>query len=135
MARGEIEPPPVAKLIGFRLTSVEPGQALIEFQPGPRHYNPQGTVHGGILCDVADAAMGIAFGTTLAEDVTFTTVELKINFLRPAQTNPLKVLGRVVKGGRRVGFTDCEIRDHQDRLIATATSTCLILPDKPAGLY
>jgi uncharacterized protein (TIGR00369 family) len=133
MARGEVEPPPVAKLVGFRLASVELGQAVIDFEPGPQHWNPQGTVHGGILCDVADAAMGIALATMLDEDTTFTTVELKINYLRPAKNDPLKVVGRVVKCGRRVGFTDCEVRDHQDRLIATVTSTCLMLPEHTAG--
>lgn len=133
MARGEVEPPPVAKLVGFRLASVELGQAVIEFEPGPRHWNPQGTVHGGILCDVADAAMGIALATTLGEDTTFTTIELKINYLRAAKNEPLKVIGRVVKSGRRVGFTDCEIRDAQNRLIATVTSTCLMLPENNAG--
>src|SRR5947209_20589618 len=109
IVRGEIAPPPVFTLVGFRLASVDDGEAVIEFEPGPQPFNPQGTVHGGILCDVADAAMGIAYGSTLEEDVSFTTVELKINFMRAIRTEPLKVLGRVVKGGRRIGFTDCEI--------------------------
>jgi uncharacterized protein (TIGR00369 family) len=123
-------PPPVFELVGFQLASVDEGRAVIEFEPGPRHFNPQGTVHGGILCDVADAAMGIAYGSTLDEDVTFTTVELKINYMRAVRTEPLKVIGRVVKGGQRIGFTDCEIRDAEGRLMATATSTCMILPER-----
>src|SRR5213079_2840933 len=82
MQRGELPPPPVATLVGFELTAVEPGHAVVELQATERHANPMGTLHGGILCDVADAAMGMAWAATLDEGETFTTLELKINFLR-----------------------------------------------------
>ena len=81
--RGEAPPPPVARLIGFDLVSVEPGKSVIEFQATEAHQNPMGTLHGGILCDIADAAMGIAYASNLNEGESFTALELKINFLKP----------------------------------------------------
>ena len=75
---------PVARLIGFEVKEIGDGRASVVLTAGPQHANPMGTLHGGILCDIADAAMGIAFATTVAPDETFTTVELKINFFRPA---------------------------------------------------
>jgi uncharacterized protein (TIGR00369 family) len=92
-----------------------------------RHSNPMGTLHGGILCDLADAAMGMAYHSTLGEGESFTTLELKINFLRPFWSGRLVARGRVVSGGRTVGMTECEIVDEQERLIAKATATCLTL--------
>jgi acyl-coenzyme A thioesterase PaaI-like protein len=68
LLRGEIPPPPIAQLIGFTLTSIEPGMATVEFQASERHANPMGTLHGGVLCDVADAAMGMAYASTLLHD-------------------------------------------------------------------
>src|SRR5437867_1971033 len=73
--RGEAPPPPVARLIGFDLVSVEPGKSVIEFQATEAHQNPMGTLHGGILCDIADAAMGIAYASNLNEGESFTTLE------------------------------------------------------------
>src|SRR6266481_7147657 len=78
--RGELPLPPVAQLIGFRLAEVSEGRATILLEAGPQHANPMGTLHGGILCDIADAAMGIAYASTLDYEESFTTVELKINF-------------------------------------------------------
>ncbi len=124
---GELPPPPVATLIGFTLTEVEPGRAVVAFEADRRHANPMGTVHGGVLCDVADAAMGIAYAATLDEDETFTTLELKINFLKPVRTGPLVATGRVVKGGRSIGLVECDVVDDKDRLVARASSTCMTL--------
>ena len=125
--RGEIDPPPVAKLVGFDIKSVERGRCVIEFNAEPRHWNPMGGLHGGILCDVADAAMGIAYSSTLAEGEVFGTVELKINFLRPFKTGKLYAEGWVVSGGKNIGWTECEVRDEEGRLIAKAGSTCMTL--------
>ena len=124
---GELDPPPVAQLIGMRMTDVEPGRIVFELDAGPQHASPLGTVHGGILCDLADAAMGMAYYSTLEPGESFTTLELKINFLRPFWTGRLVARGRVVSKGRTVGMTECEIEDEQGRLIAKATSTCLTL--------
>ena len=125
--RGEIPPPPVAKLIGFTLASIDPGCAVVEFSADSRHANPMGTLHGGILCDIADAAMGMAYASTLAEGESFTTLELKINFLKPHWTGRLVATGRTVKGGRTVGLVECDIVDDQGRLVARASSTCMTL--------
>ncbi len=133
VARGEVPPPPIAQLIGFTLTEVEPGRAVVTLEAGERHANPMGTVHGGVLCDVADAAMGIAYAATLDEGETFTTLELKINFLKPVWSGKLTATGRVVKGGRTVGLVECDITDDKERLVARATSTCMTLRDEQAA--
>ncbi len=130
---GELPPPPVATLIGFTLTEVEPGRAVIEFQADRRHANPMGTLHGGVLCDIADAAMGIAYAATLDEDETFTTLELKINFLKPVRTGPLVATGHVVKGGRAIGLVECDVVDDKERLVARASSTCMTLRGEQAA--
>ena len=118
---------PVSELIGFRLTSVEPGKAVFELDAGPQHANPMGTLHGGVLCDVADAAMGIAYASTLGESESFTTLELKINFLRPFRTGKLIATARMVKAGRTIGLAECDVTDADGRLIARAMSTCMTL--------
>ncbi|HEV8439428.1 MAG TPA: PaaI family thioesterase [Methylomirabilota bacterium] len=125
--RGEIAPPAVATLIGFSLASIEPGRAVVELDAGSRHANPMGTLHGGILCDIADAAMGMAYAASLEEDETFTTLELKINFLRPVWTGRLIATGRVVNAGRTVGLVECDVQDDKERLVARASSTCMTL--------
>jgi uncharacterized protein (TIGR00369 family) len=132
VARGELPPPPVARLIGFRLTSIESGKAVVEMEAGEAHANPMGTLHGGVLCDIADAAMGLAYAAALEEGETFTTLELKINFLKPIWKARLRAVGRVVKRGRSVGMVECDITDEQESLVARATSTCLTLRGEQA---
>jgi uncharacterized protein (TIGR00369 family) len=130
---GDIPPSPVAQLIGFRLASIKPGEAVIEFEAGEAHANPMGTLHGGILCDIADAAMGMAFGAALDEGESFTTLELKINFLKPIWKARLKAIGRVVKQGRTIGLIECDVIDEQGSLVARAVSTCMILRGEQAA--
>ena len=120
-------PPPVAELIGVEVVGIENGEAIMELEAEERHSNPMGTIHGGILCDLADAAMGMAYFSQLEAGESFTTLELKINYLRPFWTGKLVARGRVVHRGQTVGMTECDILDDQDRLIAKATSTCLTL--------
>jgi uncharacterized protein (TIGR00369 family) len=127
VASGERPAPPIATLIGFTLREVERGRAVIDLEANGRHANPMGTLHGGVLCDIADAAMGMAYASTLEEDETFTTLELKINFLRPVWTGKLVAVGRMVKGGRTVGLVECDVTDANDQLVAHATSTCMTL--------
>jgi len=125
---------PVAKLIGFRVSGIADGRAVATLEAGPQHANPMGTLHGGILCDVADAAMGMAFASTLAAEESFTTVELKINFFRPVWNAQLTAEGRVVQRGKTVGFVECDVTDENGRMIAKASSTCLVLRgEKAAG--
>ncbi|MGH7386225.1 MAG: PaaI family thioesterase [Candidatus Rokuibacteriota bacterium] len=130
--RGEAAPPPIADLIGFTLTEVESGRAVVTFEAGPRHANPMGTLHGGVLCDIADAAMGMAYAAGLDAGETFTTLELKINFLKPVRTGRLTATGRLVKGGRTVGLLECDVVDDKDRLVARASSTCMTLRGEQA---
>lgn len=120
--------PPIATLLGFRLTEIEVDRARIELDAGPQHANPMGSLHGGVLCDIADAAMGMTFASGLPADETFTTLELKINFLRPFWTGRLVAEGRTVKRGRRVGLLDCRITNEPGELVAYATSTCMTVP-------
>jgi uncharacterized protein (TIGR00369 family) len=126
-------PPPVAELIGLELERAEAGETVFTLDAEERHSNPMGTIHGGILCDIADAAMGMAYFSTLEPGESFTTLELRINFLRPFWTGRLVARGRVVSRGRTVGMTECEIEDEQGRLIAKASSTCLTLRGEAAA--
>ena len=120
-------PPPVAELLGIDVVERGEGETVFKLVAEERHSNPMGTIHGGILCDLADAAMGMAFFTTLEDGETFTTLELKINYLRPFWTGTLLAHGRVVSRGKTIGLTECRIVDENDRLIAHATSTCMAL--------
>ena len=124
--------PPIATLIGFTLTAVSPGEAVIELPAGPQHANPMGALHGGVLCDIADAAMGIAYASTLADGQTFATIELKINFLKPVWSAKLRAVGRLVKRGKTMGFVECDVTDDQGGLVARASSTCMTLHGQQA---
>lgn len=133
MIRKEEPNAPVADLVGFRVVEAEPGRAIFEMEAGPQHANPMGTLHGGILCDIADAAMGIAYASTLGEGETFTTLELKINFLKPVWKGRLRATGRIVKRGRTVGMVECDVVDESGSLVARASSTCLTLSGQMAA--
>ena len=127
MLRGEQPPPPVGRLIGFVLKAIEPGRAVFELEAGEQHHNPMGTLHGGVYCDLADAAMGYAYAATLSEGESFTTIELKINFLRAVRQATLTAEAKVVKAGATLGYVECEVKDEQGRLVAKAASTCMKL--------
>jgi uncharacterized protein (TIGR00369 family) len=123
---------PVARLIGFQTQQISEGCAVVTLTTGSQHGNPMGTLHGGILCDIADAAMGVAFASTLKPGQSFTTIELKINFFRPIWKAQLKAEGKVIRRGSLVGYLECEITDEQGRLVAKAASTCMVLDGKNA---
>jgi uncharacterized protein (TIGR00369 family) len=127
MVRGELNPPPIARLLGFVAKSIEPGHAVFEMEADERHHNPMGTLHGGVYCDLADAAMGYAYAATLAEGETFTTIELKINFLRAVRKATVTAEARVVKAGSTVGYVECDVKDQTGKLVARAASTCMKL--------
>ena len=118
---------PIAELIGFRLEEVGGGRAVGSLRAGPQHANPMGTLHGGVLCDLSDAAMGMAFVTTLAPDESFTTVDLSINFFRPVWHAHLRAEARVVNRGKNVGYVECDVTDQDGKQIAKASSTCFVL--------
>lgn len=114
--------------MGFRVTAIEPGEAVIEMQAGPEHANPNGVLHGGVLCTIADSAMGIAHATTLGEGEAATTLELKINFLRPVWRSRLRAVGKVIKRGKTISLVECDVTDETGRLVARASSTCMTMP-------
>jgi uncharacterized protein (TIGR00369 family) len=123
----------VARLIGFEARDIANGRATVVLTAGPEHANPMGTLHGGILCDIADAAMGMAFQSTLETGESFTTVELKINFFRPVWQAQLTAEGTVVQRGRTMGYVECSVSDEQNRLVAKAASTCMVLRGQKAA--
>ena len=127
LLRGEQTPPPIARLLGFVPKSIEPGHAIFEMEVDGRHHNPMGTLHGGIYCDLADAAMGFAYAATLGEGEAFTTVELKINFFRPVRQGKLTAEAKVVKAGSTLGYVECDVTDGNGKLAAKAASTCMKL--------
>jgi uncharacterized protein (TIGR00369 family) len=129
MMRGDVPLPPVARLLGIRLVSFEDGECVFEMEAKPEHANPMGTIQGGVICALADAAMGMAYATRLEEGESFTTLELKTNYLRPVTEGMLVATGRVLHGGRTIGLTSCDVVDGEGRKIAYATSTCMTLRD------
>jgi uncharacterized protein (TIGR00369 family) len=126
-------PPPVAELLGIELVEAGDGRCTMKLEAGQQHSNPMGTLHGGVVGDVADAAMGMAFFSTLEPGESFATLELKINFLRPFWTGTLLAHGRVVHRGRTVGMAECDVVDERGRLIARASSTCMTLRGEAAA--
>ena len=132
MQRGEAPPPPIGRLLGFVLKEIDPGRAIFSMEADERHHNPMGTLHGGVYCDLADAAMGYAYAITLEEGETFTTVELKINFLRAVRRGRLIAEARVIKAGSALGYVECDVTDQAGKLVARASSTCMKLrQDRP----
>jgi uncharacterized protein (TIGR00369 family) len=125
---GELPPPPIAELMGFRGVEFEHGRAVFEMTPGPQHYNPIGTVHGGVALTLLDSAMGCAVHTTLAAGVGYTTLELKANLVRAitAETGLIRCEGSVVHVGSRIGTAEGRLVDAAGKLLAHGTTTCLI---------
>lgn len=125
------EPAPVAKLLGMRLATAGPGLATFEMDVDERHHNPMGSVHGGILGDLVDAAMGYAVISTLGPDETFNTVEFKVNFLRPAFSGALQCRARVETRGKTIAYAVADVLNDEGKIVAKAVSTNLIV--KRAG--
>jgi uncharacterized protein (TIGR00369 family) len=128
IASGQIPAPPVAELIGFYPTFVLPGRVVFAYEPREEHYNPLGTVHGGILTTVLDTVMGCAVQSQLAAGVSYTTIELKTSFVRPVTlaTGSLRAEGGVLHAGSRVATAEAKLLDADGTLFAHATSTLLI---------
>jgi len=120
---------PIGETLGFRLVEVSEGEAVFEAEAGPWAYNPIGSVHGGWYAAVLDAPLGVALHTLLPKGVGYTTLELKVNLVRPVKpdTGTLRAVGKVVHRGRRTAVTEARMEDADGRLYAHATSTCLIL--------
>jgi uncharacterized protein (TIGR00369 family) len=126
--RGELPAPPISELLGFRGVEAEPGRAVFELEPGPQHYNPIGSVHGGIALTLLDSAMGCAVHTTLGPGVGYTTLEVKTNFVRPisVDTGVIRCEGVVLHAGSRIATAEGKLTDADGKLLAHGTTTCLI---------
>jgi uncharacterized protein (TIGR00369 family) len=111
---------PVARLIGFEVKEIADGRAIVTLAAGSQHANPMGTLHGGVLCDIADASMGRAFASTLTPGESLTTIELVCEAR-------LRAEGKVVRRGSTIGYIACEVKDEGGRLVAKASSTCMAL--------
>jgi uncharacterized protein (TIGR00369 family) len=125
--------PPFPHLLNMRFTAVGDGTASFEMPVSSQLYNPNGVVHGGAITSIADSAMGFAVYSTLAPGETFTTAEIHVNFLKPArlESGTLRSTGRVIHRGRQVAVAQADVTDSQGQLIATASSTNLVLPQRP----
>ena len=121
--KGNFPPPPVATLIGFELQRASEGQSQIQFAAGYNHHNPMGYVHGGIFCDIADAAMGTALASVMEEGEIFSTTTLSIQYLLPVQEGKLIAGARVIRRGKTVAHVECDIHDKSGSHIAKAWST------------
>jgi uncharacterized protein (TIGR00369 family) len=130
--RGTVEPPAVARLVGFEFVSIDLGHSVFEMTAGPQHANPMGTLHGGILCDLADAALGTAMASTLEDDESFTSLDLTVKFLKPVWHARLRATARVVKRTRALGLVECEVTDEAASLVARVYSTCMVLRGEQA---
>jgi uncharacterized protein (TIGR00369 family) len=126
MIEGKVTPPPIAQLLGFKVTDFCDGCTTVEMEATSKHWNPMNTVHGGIYCDLADIAMGFSFLTTLNEDELFTTVDLKMNYLKSVSTGRLIASSKIIKRGKRLGYIECDITNEKGDLVAKASSTCII---------
>ena len=129
--RGDLPSAPIADLLGFEPVEVEEGRVVFACVPAEYHYNPIGTVHGGLACTLFDSAMGCAVHTRLPAGVGYTTVELKVNFLRPmtAETGRIVCEGVTIHVGGRIATAEARLTDGSDRLLGHATTTCMILRD------
>ncbi|MGX9792527.1 PaaI family thioesterase [Mycobacterium sp. MMS18-G62] len=128
MAEGELPQPPIAGLLQFDLVEVEHGRAVFTCVPDESAYNPIGAVHGGLICTLLDSVTGCAVHTTLPQGKGYTSVEIKVNYLKAVRLSSglLTATGTVVKAGSRVGFAEGVVTDGSGAVVATATSTLLI---------
>jgi uncharacterized protein (TIGR00369 family) len=115
--------------LGARITESEPGRVVVELEAGPRHRHGGGIVQGGVITQIADAAMGMSLATLQEDKVWNTTIELKINFIRPVVSGRIRAIGRVVEMKQTLMFGEADVLDEQDRLVARASSTCLAVPE------
>ncbi|HEX3231454.1 MAG TPA: PaaI family thioesterase [Pyrinomonadaceae bacterium] len=123
-----IYPPAIAKTLGFRLIEVGHGTATMELMADTEiHANPMGTIHGGVLCDIADAAIGTAHATSLKEDESFTSIDLQINFFRPVWNGRIRAVAKPVNVGRQISRYVCDILRDDDKLVAQVSSTVMTL--------
>ncbi len=127
---GRLPAPPIAATLGFILEEAEYGRAVFVLVPGEEHYNPIGSVHGGVYATLLDSAAGCAVQSVLPQGMGYTSIDLTLKFLRPitVDTGKVRAIGTVLNSGRRTALAQAELRDSDDRLLAHATSSCMLFP-------
>ena len=130
IARGEIAGVPIGDTLGFRITEVEKGRVLLAGNPDRKSYNLIGTVHGGWAASILDSALALSTLSTLEPDQGFTTVDIRINYLRPItmELGEVRAEGRVLQAGRRLAYCEAKLTDRAGKLLAHGTGSCLIFP-------
>ena len=130
IAAGELPQIPIGDTLGFRLTEVEEGRVVLVGSPDQRSYNLIGTVHGGWAAAILDSAMALATLSSLAADQGFTTVDIRVNYLRPLsiETGEVRAEGSVLQGGRRLAYCEAKLVDAAGKLIAHGTGSCMVFP-------
>ena len=129
IAEGRLPQPPICHLLGYRLVEVEPGRAVFEGTPGEHHYNPIGVVHGGFAMTLLDSCMACAVHSQVPDGAAYTTLEAKINLVRPVTSavGKLRAIGRTIHLGSRIGTAEGRLEDASGKLYAHATTTCIVL--------
>lgn len=127
---GRLPAPPIAAALDFTLEEVEAGRAVFAMEPGEEHYNPIGSVHGGVYATLLDSAAGCAVQSVLPAGMGYTSLDLNTKFLRPVtvDTGKIRAVGTVLSQGRRTALAQAELLDAGDRLLAHATSSCMLFP-------
>ena len=115
--------------LGARISEAEPGRVVVELEAGPQHRHGGGVVQGGVITQIADAAMGMSLATLQEDRIWNTTIELKINFIRPVVSGRIRAIGRVVEMKQKLMFGEADVLDEQGRLVARASSTCLAVAE------
>lgn len=130
IATGRLPSAPIAATLDFTLDEAEHGRVVFSLVPGEEHYNPIGSVHGGVYATLLDSAAGCAVQSTLPQGMGYTSLDLTVKFLRPVtvDTGRIRAVGTVVSSGRRTALAEARILDEKDRLLAHATSTCMLFP-------
>src|SRR6266516_2045111 len=133
MQSGEFPPPPIAVLINMWITEVSEGRVVFTAEPSEYHYNPLGTVHGGVMATLLDSALGCAVQSMLPAGTSYTTLELKVNYLRPitAKTGTVYAEGKIIHVGGRIATAEGRLTDARGKLYAHGTTTCIILRPSP----
>jgi uncharacterized protein (TIGR00369 family) len=129
LVAGKVGNVPIGESLGFRVTEVASGEIVLAGTPDARFYNLIGTIHGGWAASILDTAMALAILSTLDAGHDFTTLDIKVNYVRPiAAGTPVRAEGRVLHGGRRVALSEAKLVDAAGKLLAHGTSTCLVIP-------
>ena len=130
MTAGRLPAPPIFQALGFGLTEVEAGRVVFQYEPNVAHYNPLGSIHGGVAATLLDSVMGCCIHTMLKAGTGYTTVEIKVNYVRAMtdKTGEVRAEGKVINVGSRIATSEARLVDASGKLLAHGTTTCLIFP-------